>query len=126
MRTVPGSGAILQPEFDTVFYSVSKIYVINGGSGYAYTDPPKITIQNTETPEIEGIFYPIISGGSIVSVKIINPGAGYYPFDQEIGARIGIGTTSLVEPQFVKKQYGGRNYNGYKWWYRKCNFWKWV
>lgn len=107
MRTVPGSGAILQPEFETEFYSVSRIYVIDGGSGYASTDPPKITIQGTQTPEIEGIFYPIISGGSIVTVKIINPGSGYYPIDQEIGSRIGIGTTSLVEPEFVKKQYGG-------------------
>lgn len=107
MRTVPGSGAILKPEFEAEFYSVSKIYVINGGSGYASTDPPKITIQNTKTPEIEGIFYPIISEGSIVSVKIVNPGAGYYPISSESQTRIGIGTTSLVEPQFVKKEYSG-------------------
>jgi hypothetical protein len=63
MRTVPGSGAILQPEFETEFYSVSNIYVIDGGSGYASTDPPKITIQNTQTPVVEGVFYPVISGG---------------------------------------------------------------
>lgn len=107
MRTVPGSGAILQPEFDIELYSVSKINVINGGSGYASTDPPKITIQNTATPQVEGVFYPIINGGSIVSVKIINPGLGYYPIVQESGTRIGIGTTSLVEPEFVTKQYGG-------------------
>jgi len=107
MRTVPGSGAILQPEFDTEFYSVSNIFVLNGGSGYASTNPPKITIQNTQTPEIEGVFYPVILNGSIQSVKIINAGSGYYPIDQEIGTKIGIGTTSLVEPQFVTKQYGG-------------------
>lgn len=107
MRTVPGSGAILQPEFELPFYSVSKIYVIDGGSGYASTDPPKITIQDTQTPAIEGVFYPAISGGSIQSVKIINAGSGYYPITTESQTRIGIGTTSLVEPQFVTKEYGG-------------------
>jgi hypothetical protein len=107
MRTVPGSGAILQPEFEQPLYSVSKIYVINGGSGYASTDPPKITIQNTVTPAIEGIFYPVISGGSIQSVNIVNAGSGYFPLTDESQTRIGIGTTSLVEPQFVTKEYGG-------------------
>ena len=107
MRTVPGSGAILQPEFETEFYAVSKIVVVNGGSGYASTDPPKITIQNTVTPAIEGVFYPVISGGSIKSIKIINAGSGYYPITTESQTRIGIGTTSLVEPQFVTKEYGG-------------------
>ena len=107
MRTVPGSGAILQPEFETEFYTVSKIVVVNGGSGYASTDPPEITIQNTVTPAIEGVFYPVISGGSIQSVKIINAGSGYYPITTESQTRIGIGTTSLVEPQFVTKEYDG-------------------
>ena len=96
MRTVPGSGAILQPEFETEFYTVSNILVFNGGSGYASTNPPKITIQNTATPVIEGVFYPIISNGSIQSVKIINGGSGYYPIETETGTKIGIGTTSLV------------------------------
>ena len=107
MRTVPGSGAILQPEFETEFYTVSKIVVVNGGSGYASTDPPEITIQNTVTPAIEGVFYPVISNGSIQSIKIINAGSGYYPITTESQTRIGIGTTSLVESQFVTKEYGG-------------------
>ena len=107
MRTVPGSGAILQPKFETEFYTVSNFVVVNGGSGYASTDPPKITIQNTVTPAIEGVFYPVISGGSIQSIKIINAGSGYYPITTESQTRIGIGTTSLVEPQFVTKEYGG-------------------
>jgi hypothetical protein len=109
MRTVPGSGAILQPEFETEFYSVSKIEVIDGGSGYASTDPPKIEIENTATPTIEGVFYPIInhpSNGSIVSVLIVNPGEGYFPVTNTLGEKIGIGTTSLVESQFVTKEYG--------------------
>jgi hypothetical protein len=107
MRTVPGSGAILQPEFETEFYSVSNIVVVNGGSGYASTDPPKITIQDTQTPVVEGVFYPVISGGSIQSVKIINAGSGYYPITTESQTKIGIETSSLVEPQFVTKEYNG-------------------
>ena len=106
MRTVPGSGAILQPEFETEFYTVSNISVVNGGSGYASTNPPKITIQNTVTPVIEGVFYPVISGGSIQSIKVISGGSGYYPISSESQTRIGIGTTSLVESQFVTKEYG--------------------
>jgi len=106
MRTVPGSGASFKPEFDTEFYSVSKIYVIDGGSGYSSTDPPKITIQNTQTPVVEGVFYPVISSGSIQSVKVISGGSGYYPITAENQTRIGIGTTSLVESQFVTKEYG--------------------
>ena len=107
MRTVPGSGAIIQPEFDTEFYTVSKIVVVHGGSGYTSSDPPKITVENTTTPAIEGVFYPVISGDSIQSVKIINSGSGYFPLIDESQTRIGIGTTSLVEPQFVTKEYGG-------------------
>lgn len=109
MRTVPGSGASFKVEFDAEIYSVSKIYILNGGSGYASTNPPKISIQNTQTPIVEGIFYPIISNGSIVNVKILDPGLGYYPLVPELDATIGIGigTTSFVEPQFTKKEYGG-------------------
>ena len=108
MRTVPGTGAILLPVFNPDKYSVTKIYVINGGSGYAQTDPPRIEIENTATPTIEGVFYPIInhpSNGSIVSVLIVNPGEGYFPVVNTTGEKIGIGTTSLVEPQFVTKEY---------------------
>ena len=106
-RVTPGSGAILQPEFQTEFYSVSKINVLYGGSGYASTDPPKITVDNTQTPEIEGVFYPIIYNGSIQSIKIIDSGSGYYPIYLETGTKIGIGTTSEVESQFTTKEYGG-------------------
>ena len=109
MRTTPGAGAILLPIFDEDKYSVSKIEVIDGGSGYASTDPPKIEIENTTTPTIEGVFYPIInhpSNGSIVSILIVNPGEGYFPVLNTTGEKIGIGTTSFVEPQFVTKEYG--------------------
>lgn len=109
MRTTPGTGAILLPFFDPDLYSVTKIEVIDGGSGYASTDPPKIEIKDTATPEVEGVFYPVIdhpSNGSIVRVIVVNPGSGYFPFTDTIGTKVGIATTSLVEPQFVTKEYG--------------------
>lgn len=109
MRTTPGTGAILLPFFDEDLYSVTKIEVINGGSGYASTDPPKIQIKDSATPNVEGVFYPVIdhpSNGSIVSVVVVEPGVGYFPLKNTIGIKVGIATTSLVEPQFVTKEYG--------------------
>lgn len=109
MRTTPGTGAILLPFFDEDLYSVTKIEVIDGGTGYASTDPPKIEIKETATPFVEGVFYPVInhpSNGSIVSVVVANPGSGYFPLKNTIGTKVGIATTSLVEPQFVTKEYG--------------------
>ena len=44
-RTVPGSGAIIRPEFNSVF-GVRAIFVESGGDGYDANDPPKLTIQN--------------------------------------------------------------------------------
>jgi hypothetical protein len=85
MRTVPGSGVILSPTFNSE-YGVSSIQVIDGGSGYASTDPPKITIKNTQTPIEEGVFYPIIESGSISSIVIINPGVGYIPISSSVTA----------------------------------------
>jgi hypothetical protein len=85
MRTVPGSGAILSPTFNSE-YGVSSIDVIDGGSGYATTDPPKITINNTKPPIEEGIFYPIIESGEISSIVIIEPGVGYYPLSSSVTA----------------------------------------
>ena len=43
-------------------------------------DPPKIVIEGTQNPVVEGIFYPVITGvGTIRDVIIFNTGAGYYP-----------------------------------------------
>ena len=109
MRTTPGTGAILLPFFDEDSYSVTKIEVIDGGTGYASTDPPKIEIENTATPLVEGVFYPVInnpSNGSIVSVVVVESGSGYFPLRNAIGTKVGIATTSLVESQFVTKEYG--------------------
>ena len=78
-RTTPGSGALLKPTFDS-FYGVSSVEVLNGGSGYAKTDPPKIVIEGTSDPATEGVFFPVISGiGTISEVIIFKSGLGYYP-----------------------------------------------
>ena len=78
-RTTPGSGALLKPSFDS-FYGVSSISVLNGGTGYAKTDPPKIVIDGTSTPVTEGVFFPVISGiGTISEIIIFKSGLGYYP-----------------------------------------------
>ena len=78
-RTTPGSGALLKPTFDS-FYGVSSIEVINGGTGYAKTDPPKIVIEGTSSPAVEGVFFPVITGiGTISEIIIFKSGEGYYP-----------------------------------------------
>lgn len=78
-RFTPGSGAILKPFFNSS-YGIEKIEVVEGGSGYASTDPPKITVDGTQTPTVEGVFYPVISGvGTISEIVIFSAGAGYFP-----------------------------------------------
>ena len=78
-RVTPGSGALLRPSFNSV-YGVVNVEVLDGGSGYAKTDPPKIIIEGTATPLTEGVFFPVISGlGTISEVIIFKTGAGYYP-----------------------------------------------
>jgi hypothetical protein len=100
-RVVPGSGAILQPTFDSN-YGVVSVSVIDGGSGYASTDPPKITIQGTNPPIVEGIFYPVINpSGEISRVVVIEPGSGYTPVEVGSGQKIGIDTTAFVESSLI-------------------------
>ena len=78
-RVTPGSGALFRPSFNSV-YGVYQIEVLDGGTGYAATDPPKITIEGTTTPATEGVFFPVISGvGTISEIIIFNTGVGYYP-----------------------------------------------
>ncbi len=42
-RTVPGTGAVIEPIFDDVF-GVKAVRVVNGGSGYDVADPPRLVI----------------------------------------------------------------------------------
>ena len=55
-RVTPGAGALLRPSFDSS-YGVFQIEVLDGGAGYAQTDPPKVIIEGTTTPVTEGVFY---------------------------------------------------------------------
>ena len=78
-RTTPGQGVLLRPTFNSV-YGVTNIEVLAGGAGYAQTDPPKITIEGTATPSVEGVFYPKISGiGTVSEIIVFKTGAGYFP-----------------------------------------------
>lgn len=105
-RITPGSGAIFSPNFNDE-YGISSITVIDGGTGYASTDPPKIEITGTKSPIVEGIFYPVIVGGSIQKIVVLNPGVGYLPETITEGERIGIKTTSNVESSLIVQKGSG-------------------
>ena len=53
-RTVPGSGAVITPIFNSIF-GVREVYVENGGSGYDPNDPPRLRITNSGTPIREAV-----------------------------------------------------------------------
>lgn len=84
-RTVPGSGAVIEPIFDEVF-GVRAIKVTNGGSGYDPADPPRLTITGCGTPEREALLYPIIDAdsGRIIHVRVLDRGRGYDPLRLQI------------------------------------------
>ena len=84
-RTVPGSGASIEPIFDEVF-GVRAVRVVNGGSGYDPADPPRLTITGCGTPEVEALLYPIIdeNSGKIIHVRVLERGRGYNPLRLKI------------------------------------------
>ena len=78
-RTVPGSGASIQPVFNSV-YGVKDVIVTSSGSGYSAADPPKLTIGNCGTPIRDAVLAAnIADNGEILSVDVIDPGEGYNP-----------------------------------------------
>ena len=85
-RSVPGSGAIIEPLFNKEF-GVASVIVLNGGSGYSQTDPPKLEVDNCGTPEIDALLYPIIESGRLTHVRVLNPGKGYDPLRVVISAQ---------------------------------------
>lgn len=112
-RVVPGSGAIIKPYFNSI-YSVTEIEVIDGGSGYASTDPPKIEIVGSSSPTIEGTFYPVInSSGQITRIVVLDGGSGYLPLESfnSTGSdtRIGIETTFYLDSSVVVTKISGNN-----------------
>ncbi|WLW36919.1 neck protein [Synechococcus phage S-8S29] len=84
-RTVPGSGAVIEPIFDQI-YGVRAVKVINGGSGYVQSDPPRLTVTGCGTPDVEALLYPIIDAdsGKIVHVRVLERGRGYDPLRLKI------------------------------------------
>jgi len=87
-RTVPGSGAVIKPNFNSDF-GILSIEVLNGGSGYDPLDPPRLTIDNCGTPQVEALLYPFIDedSGRIIYVRVLNSGKGYDPLRVEITPR---------------------------------------
>lgn len=79
-RTVPGSGAVIKPIFNEIF-GVKAVEVLDGGSGYDSTDPPRLTVTGCGTPVQEALLYPIIDddSGRIVHVRVLLSGEGYDP-----------------------------------------------
>ena len=84
-RTVPGSGAVIDPIFDETF-GVRAVEVLNGGSGYSVSDPPKLSVTGCGTPDVEALLYPIIDedSGKIIHVRVLNRGSGYEPLRLQI------------------------------------------
>ena len=84
-RTVPGSGAQIEPIFDEIF-GVRAVKVIDGGSGYDQSNPPRLTITGCGTPDEEALLYPIIESGigKITHVRVLTRGRGYDPLRLQI------------------------------------------
>lgn len=85
VRTVPGSGAVIVPVFNSIF-GVREVYVENGGSGYDPLDPPRLRVTNSGTPIREAVLRAVIEGdaGEITAVEVLDPGEGYDPLRLEI------------------------------------------
>ena len=84
-RTVPGSGAVIEPIFDEVF-GVRAVEVKNGGTGYSVSDPPRLTVNGCGTPDRAAVLYPIIDddSGRITHVRVLDRGLGYDPLRLQI------------------------------------------
>ena len=83
-RTVPGSGATIEPVFNSV-YGVKDVIVTNGGSGYDPNNPPRLSIGNCGTPIRDAVLRAnIADNGEILSVDVVDPGEGYDPLRLDI------------------------------------------
>ena len=116
-RTVPGSGAVIEPIFNSI-KGVRDVVVKNGGSGYDASNPPKLTIGNAGTPIREAVLRPVIgTNGEILAVEVIDPGQGYDPLQLTINTdgagRNAKGNVVLDENggiQYVEMTVKGDNY----------------
>ena len=73
-RTVPGSGATIEPVFNSV-YGVKDVIVTNPASGYSPTDPPRLTVGNCGTPIRDAVLRANIGvNADLLSVDVVDPG----------------------------------------------------
>ena len=78
-RTVPGSGAAIEPVFNSVF-GVRDVIVTNPGQDYDPNDPPRLSIGNCGTPIRDAVLRANIGqNGDLLSVDVVDPGEGYDP-----------------------------------------------
>ena len=83
-RTVPGSGATIEPVFNSVF-GVRDVIVTNPGSGYSVSDPPRLVVGNCGTPIRDAVLRANIGvNGDLLSVDVVDPGEGYDPLRLEV------------------------------------------
>jgi len=91
--------------FDNLYYTVNKIHIVNGGSGY--TSSPIITISAPSTSwGVQASAVAEISNGSVVSVEIISNGRGYtsIPTITIAGPDVGI-NTAIVTAELLPTYY---------------------
>lgn len=116
--TIPGSGAIIRANLN-FNYGIESFTIINGGSGYASTNPPKIEVLGTESPEEYGSFYPIVADGQIKSIKVLSPGSGYYPLtpisltDRDINSNLLLNRSNFHGRSFIKSGYPNQSSSTY-------------
>ena len=64
--------------FDKIYYGkLEEINVLSGGEGYSLTNPPRFEIFNNETDRDNQTFIIPEMEGSLVGLKILNPGYDY-------------------------------------------------
>jgi hypothetical protein len=91
--------------FGDLYYSVDKITVGSGGTGYTYT--PTVTISGPETPwGVGASAVAEIKNGSVVAIEIVSSGRGYTtpPMITISSPEIGI-NTSTATLQLIQNYY---------------------
>ena len=101
-KVVPGSGASALANFNANF-GVSSFTILNGGTGYASTNPPEIIVSDTQTPTVAGSFYPVIANGEIKSIKVLSSGSGYFPLVSAAQTAVGIASIGTVGSDIAVK-----------------------
>jgi hypothetical protein len=80
--------------FNELFYTVKRLKIIDGGSGF--TEPPTITIDPPSEPwGVRAEAAPIIENGVLVGVDMISNGRGY-EFVPSVEVSAGINTAEVV------------------------------